>query len=109
MKNTNKANNLFIGNCTTIKNGNLYNTAKAYATALIDEINGNVDNVRKVVVSSIKDNTLFVGMIEKKTGTKTIYAYKFSFNTGIVNVKIMNGNRYNNFFGIAVPKMIKNF
>ena len=109
MKNTNKANNLFIGNSITVKNGNLYNTAKAYATALINEINSNADNVRKVVVSSIKDNTLFVGMVEKKTGAKTIYAYKFSFDTGIVNVKIMNGNRYNNFFGIAVPKMIREF
>ena len=53
MKNTNKANNLFIGNSITVKNGNLYNTAKAYATALINEINSNTDNVRKVVVSSI--------------------------------------------------------
>lgn len=104
-----KADNLFIGNSITVKNGNLYNTAKTYATALINEINNNENNVRKAVVSSIKDNTLFVGMVEKKTGTKTIYAYKFSFNTGIVNVKIMNGSRYNNFFGIAVPKMIKNF
>ena len=78
MKNTNKADNLFIGNSITVKNGNLYNTAKAYATALINEINNNENNVRKAVVSSIKDNTLFVGMVEKKTSAKTIYAYKFS-------------------------------
>ena len=104
-----KADNLFIGNTKTEKGKNLYATAKAYATALINEINNNSDNVRKAVVSSIKDNTLFVGMVEKKTGNKTIYAYKFSTKGEKATVKIMNGNRYNNFFGIAVPKMIKEF
>lgn len=104
-----KADNLFIGNTKTEKGKNLYETAKMYATALINEINNNADNVREAVISSIKDNTLFVGMVEKKTGTKTIYAYKFSTKGEKATVKIMNGNRYNNFFGIAVPKMIKEF
>ena len=72
-------------------------------------INNNADNIREAVISSIKDNTLFVGMVEKKTGIKTIYAYKFSTKGEKATVKIMNGNRYNNFFGIAVPKMIKEF
>ena len=104
-----KADNLFIGNTKTEKGKNIYETAKMYATALINEINNNTDNVREAVVSSIKDNTLFVGMVEKKTGAKTIYAYKFSTKGEKATVKIMNGNRYNNFFGIAVPKMIKEF
>ena len=104
-----KADNRFIGNSVAKRGNTIYDTAKMYLEALKNEINENVDNVREVTVSSIKDNMLFVGMTEKATNIKTVYGYRFSLCGNTAKVKIVNANKANNFLGIAVPKRIRVF
>ena len=100
-------NNYFIGDAVAEKKGkNLYDFIKNYMLDVVNQINGNPENVREVVTTGINNNTLFTAMKEKETGEVKVYVYTFSTKNGELKVKIKNSEKVD-MNGLTIPKKIR--